>query len=126
MAGKITNFLREYVFTLSILLIIIGIILLILSILGLLTITLEGLLTSFTSLQLWNAYILVFGLIVFAFGTYYQYSFQKNKRFILKELDTNKRSELCKRHKEIHRRVKHLPTKYQKMLTEKEEELNIK
>ncbi|MBU0498328.1 MAG: hypothetical protein KKC68_05940 [Candidatus Thermoplasmatota archaeon] len=126
MAGKLTNFLREYVFTLSILLIILGLVLLILSILGLQNITLGGILTSITSLNLWNAYILVFGLIILAFGIYYQHSFQKNKRFILKELETNKRSELCKRHKEIHRRIKHLPSKYQKMLSDKEKELNIK
>ena len=126
MAGKITNILREYIFGISIILILLGLILLILSILGLQNNTLGGITTIFTNLELWNAYILVAGLIIFAFGIYYQYSFQTNKRFVLKELETNKRSELCKRHKELRQRSKHLPSKYQQLLKEKERELNIK
>ena len=121
MAGKITSILREYVFGMSLLLIIISLILLVFSIL-----TLSGMTTIFTTLELWNAYILVLSLITFAIGAYYQYSYQKNKRFVIQELETNKRSELCKRHKELRHRSKHLPTKYQKLLKEKEHELNIK
>ena len=83
MARKITNILREYIFGLSIILIILGVILLILSILGLQNNTLGGITTIFTNLALWNAYILLAGLIIFAFGIYYQYSFQTNKRFVL-------------------------------------------
>jgi hypothetical protein len=126
MFGKITNILQEYIFGLSIISIIVGLTLLILSVLGLQNNTLSGILTFFIDLGLWNAYILVFSLIVLAFGIYYQYTFQQNKRFVLKELDTNKRSELCKRHKELRRRAKQLPSKYQKLLKDKEEELNIK
>jgi hypothetical protein len=124
--GKITNLLREYVFILSITLIILGLILLLLSILGLQNNTIGGITTIFANLELWNAYILIFGLIIFAFGIYYQYSYQMNKRFLLKELNTNKRSELLKRHKELTQRVKHLPSKYHKLLKEKEQDLNIK
>lgn len=126
MAGKISSFFREYVYGFSILLIIIGLILLILSILSLQQITLDGLIAVFIELGLWNAYILILGLIILATGSYYLYSFQKDKRFVLKEFDTNKRSELLKRHKELRQRVKHLPSKYQHLLNEKEQELHIK
>ena len=126
MAGKISSLLREYVYGLSLLLIIIGLILLILSILSLQQITLGGLIAVFTELGLWNAYILILGLIILATGSYYLYSFQKYKRFVLKELDANKRSELIKRHKELRQQVKHLPSKYQHLLNEKEQELHIK
>ena len=126
MAGKIINLLREYKFILSIILIILGLILLLLSILGLQNNTIGGSLTLIANLGLWNAYILIFGLITLAFGIYYQYTFQIDKRFVLKELDTNKRSELIKRHKELQKRTKNLPSKYQKLLKQKEKELNIK
>ena len=126
MAGKIINLLREYKFILSIILILLGLILLILSILGLQNITIGGALIPIANLGLWNAYILIIGLITLAFGIYYQYTFQTDKRFVLKELDTKKRSELLKRHKELQKRTKHLPSKYHKLLKQKEKELNIK
>jgi hypothetical protein len=66
------------------------------------------------------------GLIVFGIGFYYLYSFLKKSRFVLKELRTNKRSEIQGKHNELRRTVKHLPKKYQKMLEDKENELNIK
>ena len=74
----------------------------------------------------WNAYILIFGLVVLGIGLYYVYSFLKKRKFVLDEIKTDKRSEILKKHRELASAVKHLPSKYQKMLEEKEEELNIK
>ena len=74
----------------------------------------------------WSFYILAFGFIVFVIGVYYLYVYLKNRKFILKELETNKRSELTKRHAELKTTVKHMPSKYQKMLKEKERELRLK
>jgi hypothetical protein len=45
---------------------------------------------------------------------------------VLEELNTNKRSEFLKKHVEIKQKIKNLPSKYQKMLKEKEEELQIR
>jgi hypothetical protein len=44
----------------------------------------------------------------------------------LDELATNKRSELLKMHSELKQTAKKLPSKYKKMLKEKEEEFKIK
>ena len=74
----------------------------------------------------WSLYLLIFGFIVFVTGVYYLYSFLKNRKFLLDEIKTNKRSELIKKHAELKNTVRHLPSKYQKMLEEKEEEFNIK
>ena len=75
----------------------------------------------------WSPYILVVGFIIFTwFGVYYLYSYLMNRKFVLEELKTNKRSEFLKKHVEVKLKVKHLPSKYQKMLKEKEEELKIK
>lgn len=74
----------------------------------------------------WNAFLLIAGLIIFGIGLYYLYSYLTKRKFVLEELRTNKRSELLKKHKELKSTVKHLPSKYQKMVKDKEEELNIK
>ena len=74
----------------------------------------------------WNFYLVIIGLIVFAFGAYYLYIYLKNRKFVLEELQTNKRSELLKKHVELKDTVRHLPSKYRKMLKEKETELRIK
>ena len=74
----------------------------------------------------WSLYLLIIGFIVFAAGVWYLYSYNHRKNFILKELKTNKRSELLKNHTELKNTVRHLPSKYQKMLKDKEEEFNIK
>ena len=85
-----------------------------------------GALQFITALQDWNAYVLVIGLLLFGIGVYYLYTYMKDKKFVLKELKTNKRSELLKRHNELRAKVKHLPSKYQTMVREKEEELGIR
>jgi len=127
MKMKITGFLREYQFFFSIILTIIGFIILFFGVTG---IWFKDVPKNFFNLNddflKWSFYILVIGFIVFAFGVWYLYSFFKNRKFVLDELRTNKRSELLKKHSELRNTVKHLPSKYQKMLKEKEEELKIK
>lgn len=128
MGGRITEFIREFVLVFSIITVIVGFIFLLL---GVLWYSFNDIvrgnasLTFISDLGEWNAYLLVVGLIIFLIGLYYLYSFLKNKKFVLEELRTNKRSELLKKHKELKSIVKRLPKKYQKMLNEKEEELRI-
>lgn len=125
MGGKINNFLREYVFGLSIIFTILGFILLFMS--GSYY-AFEGFGLDFiNNLQDWNLYLLILGFVVFAwFGVYYLYSFITNRKFVLEELETNKRSEFLKKHSQVKIKVKHLPSKYHKMLKDKEKELKIK
>lgn len=126
--GKITGMLREVVFGLSIVTIIVGIFILMMGVifywfsdasLGFYT-------DIITSLGEWNAFLLVGGLIIFGIGVYYLYSYIMTRRFVLEEIKTNKRSEFLKKHKELKVKVKHLPKKYQKMVRDKEDELNVK
>jgi hypothetical protein len=74
----------------------------------------------------WSLYVLIGGFIVFIAGIWYLWVFIKNKRFLLKELETNKRSEFMKLQSELQEAVRHLPSKYKKLLSEKEESLKIK
>jgi hypothetical protein len=122
MAGRITGFLREYVFVFSIILTILGIILLFISSTGI-WFNILNLSEDFIK---WGLYLLIVGFIVFVTGVYYLYSFFKNRKFLLDEIKTNKRSELIKKHAELKNTVRHLPSKYQNMLRDKEEEFNIK
>jgi heme/copper-type cytochrome/quinol oxidase subunit 1 len=127
MSGKITGFLREYVLGLSIIFTILGGILLFLGITMIWFQDIPKKMLGFSEdIILWNIYVLIFGFIVFATGVYYLYSYLKNRKFVVKELETNKRSEFLKKHVEVKQKVKHLPSKYKKMLTEKEEQLQIK
>lgn len=126
--GKITDFFREFVVIFSSILAIIGIILLFIGAGGLffaesIKSILKMMPDGFFD---WSLYVLIIGFVVFAFGVYYLYVFFKNKKFILDELKTNKRSELKKRHLELKRTVKHMPKKYKDMLSKKEKELNLK
>lgn len=124
MAGKIIGFLREAKMVLSIILVIVGLIVFSLSLLYYVAADYQP--EFIATLKGWNAYLLVLGLIVFGLGIYYLYDFFKNKKFILKEIDTNKRSEFLKRHSELKTAVRYMPKKYQKMLKDKEKELKIK
>lgn len=128
MAGKITRFLREYVFGLSIIVMIVGFVLLLMGVirywfrdlqLGFYTDTIQN-------LKDWNAYLLIIGLIIFGIGVWYLYKYLKDRKFVLEEFKTNKRSEFLKRHSELKDTVRYLPSKYKKMLAEKEKELRIK
>jgi len=122
---KIVKAIREVVFVLSIITTAIGLFFLFMGIVYFWfrdVIKLEFI----TDVGDWNAYILLAGLVIFSIGIWYLYSYLKNRKFVLKELRTNKRSELLKRHNELRITVKHMPSKYQKMLRAKEEELRIK
>ncbi len=125
---KITGLLKEYVFGLSIISMIIGLFLLFMGIIFYWISDIElGFYTDIIKkLDQWNAFILVGGLIIFGIGLYYLYSYQTNRAFVLEEVKTNKRSEFLKKHKEVKGTVKHLPSKYQKMIKDKEKELKIK
>ncbi|MCJ2533652.1 MAG: hypothetical protein LN364_00275 [Candidatus Thermoplasmatota archaeon] len=125
---KITGLLKEYVFGLSIISMIIGLFLLFMGIIFYWISDIElGFYTDIIKkLDQWNAFILVGGLIIFGIGLYYLYSYQTNRAFVLEEIKTNKRSEFLKKHKELKGTVKHLPSKYQKMVKDKEKELKIK
>ncbi len=123
MAGKISNFFREAQFLFSIILTILGFIVLYIGITGMWNHDLCILPEEYYD---WSFYFLAIGFIVFIAGVWYLYSFLKNKKFVLDELKTNKRSELLKRHAELKSTVKYLPSKYRKMLKDKEKELKIK
>jgi len=126
MAGKITEFFREFVIIFSIILIILGLFILFIGIAGVLEDHPMNFLNLTDDILEWGFYFLIIGLIIFGTGLWYLYSFFKNRRFVLEELKTNKRSELIKMHAELKSVVKHLPSKYRKMLDDKEQELSIK
>jgi len=123
MFERLGKILREYVMIWSIILIIIGIILIAMGVIYWFT---DMTVDIIATIGEWNAYILVLGLIVFGTGLWYMYSFETNKRFVLKELETSKRSEFLKRHTEVKVKAKRLPSKYQVLLEEKERELRVK
>jgi H+/Cl- antiporter ClcA len=127
MSGKIAGFFREYIFGLSIVTMIVGLLVLFIGILG---IWFADVATDVLSLAdeaiVWCPYVLIIGLIVFGAGLYYLYSFIKNKNFVLEEIETNKRSEFLKRHSDLKDSIRYLPSKYKEMLKEKERELKIK
>ncbi len=128
MKAKIIEFVREYILIFSIIAIIIGLILIPMGIIWyfLTEISLGFYTDLIYQLENWNFYLIILGLVILPTGLYYLYLFFKNKKFILEEISTNKRSELLKRQKELRRIVKKMPKKYRKMLKEKEQELNIK
>ena len=130
MSGKITGFLREYIVILSILTTLVGIVLMFM---GIVWYWVQSLVSATTSpihfiytIGEWNAYTLVGGLVIFSIGVYYIYSYMKKRKFLLDEIKTDKRSEIIKKRTKLESTVKHLPSKYQRMLTEKEDEFNIR
>ena len=125
MAGKISNFLREYVLIFSIILTFIG---LITFIMGVLWIWFRDSINVdfINNLREWNTYLLFVGFIILITGVYYLYTFLKNKKFILEEIETNKRSEFLKKHAELKLVVKKMPKKYRTILRDKEKELKVK
>jgi hypothetical protein len=52
--------------------------------------------------------------------------FISKKNFIIREIETNKRSEFIKKHAELKSSVKYLPLKYKEILKQKEKEFKIK
>lgn len=120
MRNKITEMIREHVFILSIITTIIGLIAF-----------LPGLTYYTVQLSLifeddWNFYLLIIGLVVFGIGISYLYGYIKNKRFIIREIDTNKRSEYIRRTADLKKAARHMPSKYKDMIKDKEKELKIK
>ena len=127
MSGKITGFFREYVFGLSVVTMVVGLIVLFIGVLGMwFGDVAKDLLNLTDDAIAWGLYVLIIGLIVFGMGIYYLYGFIVKKKFVLEEIQTNKRSELLKRHSELKESVRHLPSKYKEMVKEKEKELRIK
>ena len=128
MSGKITSFLRNYVLGISIIFVIIGLFIFLMGVIwyGLKDLNLGFYTDQIKSLEDWNFFLLILGFIVLGAGIWYLYSYLKNKKFLLEEIKTNKRSELIKKHRELKNIVRHLPSKYQKMLRDKEKELKIK
>ncbi len=127
MAGKLTSLLREHVFPLSIVLTIAGAVVFFLGIAGLF---LQDFLKEFLGFSddilQWSLYIVILGFIGLIAGVWYLYTYLKNRKYILEELETNKRSEFLKAHIKLKALVKHMPSKYKAMLQEKEKELNVK
>ena len=125
--GKISELLREYIFGLSIVLIIIGAIIFIFGTIGILKQEiLQDTMNLGPSILDWSPYIFGLGAIILIAGIYYLYAYEKNKRFLLTEIETNKRSEFVKRHAELKKAARNLPKKYQDVLHEKEKEFKIK
>ena len=108
---------------LSIITLIIGAIILFMGILG---IWFQDEIKNIDIIFPWSPYILIFGLIIFGAGLYYLYMFISKKNFVIKEIETNKRSEFIKLHTELKNSVKYLPSKFKEMLKQKEKELKIK
>jgi magnesium-transporting ATPase (P-type) len=128
MVGKVSRFFREYILFLSIIAVIIGLFLLFMGIIWFWfkDMANNSMLNFIAQIQDWNAYVLVIGLIILSIGIFYLYSYLKDKKFALKELKTDKRSEFLKNHNELKTIIKRLPSKYHKMLKDKEDELRIK
>jgi len=127
MSGKISGFIREYIFIFSVILAILGFFVIFIGASGIwLKDISKDILHLTDDFLIWSPYLLVIGFIIFGMGLYYLYSYLKKRRFVLKEIDTNKRSEFLKRHSELKDAVKHLPSKYKEMLKEREEELRVK
>jgi len=129
MANMLGRIWKEYIVGISIVLLIIGLVFLVFGLLGSIEQSKDFLMSSLgitEDLLAWGLYILIIGFILTLAGIYYLYEFMKNKRFMLEEIETNKRSEFMKKHAELKNAARHLPSKYQEMLTEKEKELRIK
>jgi hypothetical protein len=131
MSGKITGFLREYVLAFSILLLIPALLFIVMGVIYIFFISIAEPADSLfhfikEPFGIWNDYIIIAGLLLFGIALYYLYSYFTKRRFVLDELRTDKRSELLKMRNKLESTVKHLPSKYQKMLSDKEDEYNIR
>lgn len=127
MANILGKMLKEYIFGISIVVLVIGVVVLLFGVLGMwFNQFLIDMFSLSEDILAWSLYILILGVVLTLFGVYYLYEFIKNKRFLLDELRTNKRSEFMKTHAELKKAARHLPSKYQKMLAEKEKELRVK
>jgi hypothetical protein len=127
MANIIGKIWKEYVFGFSIVMMVVGLIFLVFGILGM---WFDNILISNFAMDqdvlAWSLYILIIAVILTLAGVFYLYDFLKNKRFLLEEIQTNRRSEFMKNHTELKNAARHLPSKYQEMLSNKEKELRVK
>ena len=123
----IGRILREYIFGLSIILTIIGVIVLFIGIFGILW---EDMMIYELGLSPevlnWSLYIIIVGVIVFLFGVWYLYTYIINKRILNEGLQTNKRSEFVKNHAELRKCARRLPSCYLEELRDKEKHFKIK
>lgn len=128
MSRKIGKILQEYIFILSVICTIIGILLLGYGIPGTLISfeMIDDILHIQQEIIAWSPYILIVGIIIFLVGIWYLWLYLKNKKFLLKELKTTKRSEFIKLQPELEEASHYLPLKYRKMLSEKEASMKRK
>ncbi len=128
MGRKIGKILQEYIFGLSIVCSIVGVLALAYGLLGTLKVfyNIDNYLSIPKEILDWTPYVLIVGFIFFIVGVWYLWVYLKNKRFLLKELEKNKRSEFIKLQPELEDAANHLPSRYQKLLTEKEESMRLK
>ena len=124
MKDKIIGFFREYVFGLSLLIFIMGLVILFLGFMHYFLMDFEP--EFIANLDEWNFYLIIIGFIIFGIGLWYFYTYYKNKKIFFKQVISSKRSEFIKIHSDLKNIVRHMPSKYQKMLQEKEKELKIK
>lgn len=127
MANIIGKIWKEYIFGLSIVMLVVGLIVLVFGILGMWfdDVLIVNLAMNQDVLS-WSLYILIIGVVLTLAGVFYLFDFLKNKRFLLEEIETNKRSEFMKNHIELKKAARHLPSKYQEMVSKKEKELRVK
>lgn len=124
MGGKIVGFVREYIFALSIIALLLGIVVIMFPIIHYALTDMQP--DLIRSVGEWNFYLVIIGFILLAAGLWYLFVYLKNRKFIIKEIDTNRRSEFMKRHGELINVVRKMPLKFQEMVEEKERELKIK
>ena len=124
MSGKIVGFVRENIFVISIICLILGIVTMIFPIIHYAFADMQPELIR--SLDEWNFYLIFVGFILIVTGVWYLFVYLKNRKFILEEIDTNKRSEFMRRHGELTNIVRKMPTKFKEMVEEKEKELKIR
>jgi hypothetical protein len=127
MLDRIIKTIREYVFGLSIIFIIIGAIVLIFGIIGTWWKQLfQDAMGLSEDVLIWSPYILILGVILFLIGVWYLYSYINNKRILTEGLQTNKRSEFVKNHTELKNAARRLPSRYLREFQEKEKQFRIK
>lgn len=124
MGGKIVGFVREYIFALSIIALLLGIVVIMFPIIHYAFADMQP--DLIRSVGEWNFYLVIIGFILLAAGSWYLFVYLKNRKFIIEEIDTNRRSEFMKRHGELINVVRKMPLKFQEMVEEKERELKIK
>ena len=124
MGGKIVGFVREYIFALSVIALLLGIVVIMFPIIHYALTDMQP--DLIRSVGEWNFYLVIIGFILLAAGLWYLFVYLKNRKFIIEEIDTNRRSEFMKRHGELINVVRKMPLKFQEMVEEKERELKIK